>query len=201
MTELLLYSALLLLVAYFAGCVLGSLIYFLLRRKPRPRTDQAVSIADAPLPSVPAPAPVMTEYASDYHDLQLEDETAEAKLAALPRNATNMQKADAVGTRPIALETAPASPDDLKKISGIGKVNERKLNDLGIYRFEQIAGWGVSETQWVNTYLSFPGRIERENWVEQAVRLVAASHQKDDADPAKARIKDKRLPIEQKLLL
>jgi NADH-quinone oxidoreductase subunit E len=66
-----------------------------------------------------------------------------------------------------------SSDDDLKRINGIGQVNEKKLNALGIYHFEQIAAWQRPEVRWVAAYLAFPGRIDREGWIEQAVRLAA----------------------------
>lgn len=66
----------------------------------------------------------------------------------------------------------PASPDDLKLISGVGPVIEGKLHDLGIYKYEQVAGWKKAEREWVDTYLDFKGRIEREDWVKQAKALV-----------------------------
>lgn len=82
-------------------------------------------------------------------------------------------RADAVGTRPPAL-AAPreAGADDLKSITGIGPANEAKLNALGIYHLDQIAAWDEANTRWVGAYLSFPGRIEREDWVGQARLLT-----------------------------
>lgn len=63
--------------------------------------------------------------------------------------------------------------DDLKRISGIGKQNEGRLHALGIWHFDQIAAWSAEEVLWVGSYLAFPGRIEREEWVEQAKLLAA----------------------------
>ena len=62
--------------------------------------------------------------------------------------------------------------DDLKRISGIGPVLEKTLNNLGIFHFRQIAAFTRENIDWVNNYLSFSGRIERENWVSQAATLV-----------------------------
>lgn len=62
--------------------------------------------------------------------------------------------------------------DDLKRIKGIGKVNEGRLNGLGIFHFHQIAAWGAEQAKWVNTHLSFPGRIQREDWIGQAKILA-----------------------------
>ena len=46
------------------------------------------------------------------------------------------------------------------------------MNDLGIYHFDQIAGWGADEIRWIDDYLRFPGRVERDRWIEQATALV-----------------------------
>jgi NADH-quinone oxidoreductase subunit E len=46
------------------------------------------------------------------------------------------------------------------------------LHDLGVFHFDQIAGWTREEIRWVGTYLSFPGRIDREQWVVQAANLA-----------------------------
>jgi predicted flap endonuclease-1-like 5' DNA nuclease len=62
--------------------------------------------------------------------------------------------------------------DDLKVIGGIGPKLERKLNDLGIWHYDQIATWTPAEIEWVNAAISFRGRIERENWVAQAAQLA-----------------------------
>lgn len=62
--------------------------------------------------------------------------------------------------------------DDLKLISGIGPKLEELLNELGVYHFEQIAGWGRKQVKWVDDYLMFSGRIERDNWINQAAALA-----------------------------
>jgi NADH-quinone oxidoreductase subunit E len=130
--------------------------------------------------SVRPPAP-----ANDQSTISLDEAAAHAHaeteaahiqttLAAMPADATPKQKADAVGDRPLALE-APreGGPDDLQRIKGVGPVNEKHLHELGVFHFEQIAAWVRSEIRWVGTYLSFPGRIDREQWVVQAAKLAA----------------------------
>jgi predicted flap endonuclease-1-like 5' DNA nuclease len=62
--------------------------------------------------------------------------------------------------------------DDLKRIRGIGKQNEGRLHALGIWHFDQVAAWTKNEVLWVGSYLAFPGRIEREEWVKQAAVLA-----------------------------
>lgn len=66
----------------------------------------------------------------------------------------------------------PAEVDDLKLISGIGPKNEKILHDLGIFTFAQVSSWKKAEREWVDGYLNFHGRIEREDWVKQAKALA-----------------------------
>lgn len=62
--------------------------------------------------------------------------------------------------------------DDLKMIAGIGPKLEDLLNGLGIFHFKQIAEWDRRDVAWVDNYLQFTGRIDRDNWIEQAVALA-----------------------------
>lgn len=73
--------------------------------------------------------------------------------------------------RPNGMEQ-PQAPDDLKQISGVGPKLEEVLNKLGIWTFGQIASWSEKEIAWVDDYLQFSGRIERDGWVDQAARLA-----------------------------
>lgn len=135
-------------------------------------TAKSAAANPADTPSQPSP-----EAAVDTMD----DAAAEAALAALPADASNEEKANAVGTRPVGLD-APhgGTKDNLQRIKGIGKVNEGKLNDLGLYHFSQIRDWTPSEARWVGTFLSFAGRIEREDWIGQA-RVLASGGETDFA--------------------
>ncbi len=82
-------------------------------------------------------------------------------------------EAEIPGQRPAGLVAAKqAGPDDLKLIKGIGRQNEDRLQALGIWHFEQIAAWTPENVEWVGSYLAFPGRIEREDWVGQAKTLA-----------------------------
>lgn len=78
--------------------------------------------------------------------------------------------------RPAGLEgPREGGADDLKRISGVGPKLEGTLNELGIYHFDQIAAWTPETVAWVDNYLSFKGRIDREGWIEQAKMLAAES--------------------------
>ncbi len=95
-------------------------------------------------------------------------------------------EAEIPGRRPAGLVAAKqAGPDDLKLIKGIGRQNEDRLQALGIWHFEQIAAWTPENVEWVGSYLAFPGRIEREDWVGQA-KTLAAGGETDFAKRARA---------------
>ena len=59
------------------------------------------------------------------------------------------------------------------------RFNEGRLHKLGIWHFDQIAEWTKADITWVGSYLSFPGRIEREKWVAQCKRLAAGGTTQD----------------------
>ncbi len=70
--------------------------------------------------------------------------------------------------KPVSINKDEVVPDDLKRIKGIGPQLEDKLNELGIYTFEQISQWSKDNVAWIDEYLAFKGRIDREEWIEQA---------------------------------
>ena len=87
----------------------------------------------------------------------LSEEEVQAKKAAL---------INAVGT------VSDGRKDDLKKVKGIGPVYEGKLNELGIFTFEQIAKLTDEAREAVEDLTGFPGRVEREDWIGQAKELM-----------------------------
>ena len=99
---------------------------------------------------------------------QLRDELTALKRGSAPKAAPRK-----------APEPAPAAPaaggtakaDDLPVIKGIGKVIEKKLHEMGITSFRQIAAMTPEDAHRVNEAIEFPGRVERENWIEQARTL------------------------------
>lgn len=103
-----------------------------------------------------------------------------SKKAAAPKPAAKVEAAKAPtksdDAAPVAaLFTAPEGPaDDLKKISGVGPVLEKKLNALGVTTFAQVAALSRDDIEKLDDALSFKGRIDRDNWLEQAAELAKA---------------------------
>ena len=62
--------------------------------------------------------------------------------------------------------------NDLTEIKGVGPFIEGKLNEIGIYTFEQVSKFDKDFIQLVTEAIQFfPGRIKRDNWVGQAKKL------------------------------
>jgi len=71
--------------------------------------------------------------------------------------------------------------DDLKMISGIGPFIEERLNALDIYTFRQISNFSPQDIETINDAIEyFSGRIERDEWVAQALDLVRNEELKAD---------------------
>jgi large subunit ribosomal protein L21 len=101
---------------------------------------------------------------------------AEKKAApkkAAPKAEAPAAEADGVKPANLLSEARGGQPDDLKKISGVGPKLEGLLHDNGVFHFDQIAAWNAGEISYMDDQLSFKGRIERDNWIEQAAKLAA----------------------------
>ena len=105
-------------------------------------------------------------------DILTDGKKPAAKKKAAPK-AEKAAEATAEAELPV-LFTAPEGPaDDLKKISGVGPVLEKKLNALGITTYAQVAAFTAEDIARVDDALSFKGRIDRDNWIEQASELAS----------------------------
>ncbi len=72
----------------------------------------------------------------------------------------------------IKKEATAEAADKLTDINGIGPVIEGKLQTLGITSFAQIAELTAERIAEIDEQLNFKGRIDREEWVEQAKKLA-----------------------------
>jgi large subunit ribosomal protein L19 len=66
-------------------------------------------------------------------------------------------------------------PDDLKLIQGVTPELEKKLNRLGLIKFEQIANLSDDEIGRLDEELKLSGAIENDDWTAKAVELMAES--------------------------
>jgi predicted flap endonuclease-1-like 5' DNA nuclease len=93
------------------------------------------------------------------------------------------------GEKPPVLPAARnGAADDFTLIEDVSVLQQTTLYALGIFHFDQVAGWTPAHVAWVDQYLRLRGRIEDEEWVEQAGDLahggVAAARQIRDSENA-----------------
>jgi large subunit ribosomal protein L19 len=65
------------------------------------------------------------------------------------------------------------APDDLTKIATIDKDMEAQLKKFNVLRFDQIAAFSDDDIANLDDVLQLNGRIEKEDWLGQAQRLMA----------------------------
>jgi large subunit ribosomal protein L19 len=65
------------------------------------------------------------------------------------------------------------APDDLTQIKTIAPELAERLAGIGVIKFEQIANFSDDDIANVDETLGLEGRIEKDDWVSQAQRLLA----------------------------
>jgi large subunit ribosomal protein L19 len=79
------------------------------------------------------------------------------------------------------------APDDLTQIKSITAELAERLGGLGVVKFEQIANFSDEDIANVDEALALEGRIENDDWVGQAQRLLAeATASEVSAEQAKS---------------
>lgn len=149
-------------------------------KKPESKPKAAVTAASvkAPKPAAPKTTPKSAPAEALARPILSAtiDKAAKATVAkqapAVAKSAASKPAAKGP-SRPAGLEAPRAGKaNDLKCISGIGPKLEMVLNDLGIYHFDQIAAWSRAEIDWIDEYLQFKGRVDRDKWIEQSNELA-----------------------------
>ena len=146
--------------------------------KPAPKPKAAPKKAVAAKPATPKAAPkkaaatkAATPKAAATKAAKAPATTKAAPKAA-PKTAAN--KPLATGGKPEMLTGARAGgPDDLKQIKGVGPKLEAELHKIGVYHFDQVAGWRKQEVTWMDENLAgVRQRVSRDGWVAQAKILA-----------------------------
>ncbi len=92
-----------------------------------------------------------------------------SQTAATRKARVEASEPDAVRRPANLLDAARGEkPDNLQKLTGVGPKLESLLHENGVFHFDQIAAWDADEVAYMNDRLSIKGRIERDNWIEQA---------------------------------
>jgi len=103
--------------------------------------------------------------------LEKELQVIQTQVTTAPANDLEMNLVKS--TRPVwLLEEPQGAVDDLQKIKGIGPVIEKLLNEIGIFHYNQLGRMSESDCLWVSDRIkTFPKRIKRDRWQQQAVEL------------------------------
>ena len=105
------------------------------------------------------------------------DEKALKQAEELARVAA---KAESIDFATLGVASA-SEKDDLKAIKGIGPFIEEKLNALGIYTWKQVSKMTDKLEDQVNEAIEFfPGRVKRDQWVNQAKILLGEDVKLDE---------------------
>ncbi len=120
------------------------------------------AVKKEPVKKAPKAAPKKEVEVSDNLVSRAENRAEEAKIEI------NIEKLlTSIGT---ALK---ADADDLKQINGIGPAYEEKLNEIGIYTFQQISKLKAADREELASLEGITrDKIESEEWVKQAKELL-----------------------------
>jgi predicted flap endonuclease-1-like 5' DNA nuclease len=124
------------------------------------RARETVSAAPAPAPSKPVAPPAAPRPAAPA--------SAPARVTLPAASSPSVSSGVAVGGG----VAAASGTDDLKRIRGIGPDLEASLQRMGIRRYTDVAAWTAGDVDKISKSLGFKGRIEHENWIEQAQVLA-----------------------------
>ncbi|MEZ2329456.1 proton-conducting membrane transporter [Mesorhizobium sp. RCC_202] len=136
-------------------------------------TSKATAPASAPLMSTSPPA---TSTAAKPAPKAAAKKPASAKTAAAPKPAAKT----AAPKKAAAPKAVSGKADNLRRLIGIGPVNERLLKGQGVTTYAQIAAWTEADVKRIEEVLNFDGRIAREKWIQQA-KLLAAGNETEFA--------------------
>src|SRR5688572_23128458 len=118
--------------------------------------------------------PYVASQERPYMKARAQDGPQGNSLADEIATATTDVAGDVLNTR--AREELPgalANPDDLTQLKGVGQKFASRLNELGICRYEQLAGFSENELNALDEKLGpFRGRLSRDRVSEQAHYLA-----------------------------
>ncbi len=123
-----------------------------------PKETKKEAVKKAPATPKPEPTQEVSENLITRAEHRLESKEIEMNVDKLLHNIGTATKAEA---------------DDLKAINGIGPAYEKKLNEVGIYTYEQISKLKAADKEELSAIDGITReKIEAEEWVKQAKELL-----------------------------
>lgn len=167
------------LIAIVIAFLIGFVIGWWMFRRARPveeikldvdnRSRPYLDPPDTPLPPPAAPEPVRKRPIRDGIDTHEKRGVIDQGAAATTDVAGQLLGVQAHDELPGAQDAA----DNLQMLKGVGPKLAQKLNENGIFRFEQLATLGTNEVAMLEERLGpFRGRLSRDRVVEQASYLA-----------------------------
>jgi small subunit ribosomal protein S2 len=127
---------------------------------------EAEQVSEAALEEAPAQAPAKNGKAQDRRSRK------QPKAAQEPAPAAAAAEAEEASTLE-GLAEPQGEADDLKKIRGLTKAYEKKLNERGIFHYWQIANLSQDNLDEIDRMLHGNGQIAKGDWVDQARELTS----------------------------
>lgn len=189
MSQTVLEVLLWILLAFFVGCILGYVLRLIFRRPGEGAIEENIEA-----PALPATQSTDAENGQWTSPADVSPPQTIAAKSPPPLSETAVTEHTKVGKQAVPADADPqpaeatsrpsqpkgiasprgGTPDNLQQISGVGPKIELTLHRLGIFHFDQIAGWTMEEAQWIDDHLKFKGRIARDEWIKQARQLASA---------------------------
>jgi len=120
----------------------------------------------------PASGGPATNVEEKKSELDLDSDKTIGNEDALIDSETKREQIDAMLIRIGSYDPEVNSPDDLKKINGVGPVMEQKLHQMGIYTFDQVSNMTDEDYDLLDSIIGeFTGKAKREDWAGQAQKL------------------------------
>lgn len=192
MPLLIVQLAVLVAIAFIVGCLLGRFV----RRRNAAVPDRERTIIAAARATLP-----VDEKQETAKEAEAPAEAEGPRTSPQPSEPQTLSvkvvpEAEVVGNWPLKAESqeAAAEPvldpgcpelleaarrgkaDDLTVIKGIGRAVQGLLNGIGVFHYDQIGSWNDEESRWIERNIGFPRRVEREDWIAQAAKLVNAAN-------------------------
>lgn len=171
------------LIAFLIGIAVAWLV-FVGNRRTRVERERGDVLDEGAAPArrnqalIDTPASAAAAEASKLSQAANSQEVAHASAAA------DAEAGPAIAPSPVPADTsaAPTSGgDDLTRIKGLGPKIAVMLGEMGVTSYAQIATWDEADIARIDAQLGrFQGRIERDQWVEQA-RLLSGDQNEEFA--------------------
>jgi len=127
----------------------------------------------------------------EYENLQIRNRAFSDDV--LTEKVSKPSDENSINFKRIGVATA-AQRNDLQQITGIGPYTEAKLNELGIFTFDQISRLNNEDINTVTKLIKFfPDRIKNDRWVAKAKRLTEnVQVEEDNQESSKKKIMNEK---------